>query len=89
MNPSLHMRLLGGFALEQLDTPIVIASPRLTFFYKLGIHGSAGMLELRGRNFLQFEVEVSSTVLPAYAEPTVIRPSVQRDNITMMLVPEL
>ena len=60
-----------------------------TFFYKLGIHGSAGMLELRGRNFLQFEVEVSSTVLPAYAEPTVIRPSVQRDNITMMLVPEL
>ena len=29
MNPSLHMRLLGGFALEQLDTPIVIASPRL------------------------------------------------------------
>jgi phthalate 4,5-cis-dihydrodiol dehydrogenase len=60
-----------------------------TFFYELGVHGSAGMIALRGRNFLQFEVEVSSTVLPAYTEPAVIRPGVRRDNIAMMLVPEL
>lgn len=60
-----------------------------TFFYELGIHGSAGTITLRGRNFLQFEVEVSSTVLPGYAEPAIIRPGVRRDNITMMLVPEL
>ena len=60
-----------------------------TFFYELGIHGGAGTIELRGRNFLQFELEVSSTVLPAYAEPTIIRPAVRGDNVTMMLVPEL
>ena len=36
-----------------------------------------------------FELEVSSKVLPAYAEPTIIRPAVRGDNITMMLVPEL
>jgi phthalate 4,5-cis-dihydrodiol dehydrogenase len=59
------------------------------FFYELGVQGSAGMITLRGRNFLQFEVEVSSTALSAYAEPTIIRPTVRRDNITMMLVPEL
>ncbi len=29
MNPTLHMRLLGGFALEHQGAPIVIASPRL------------------------------------------------------------
>lgn len=81
---ALQVRFAKG-ALAQF----LVTQAASTFFYKLGIHGSAGMLELRGRNFLQFEVEVSSTVLPAYAEPTVIRPSVQRDNITMMLVPEL
>jgi len=50
---------------------------------------AANAAELRGRNFLEFEVEVSSTVLPAYAEPTLTRPTVRRDNITMMLVPKL
>ena len=44
---------------------------------------------MRGRNFLQFEIEVSSGAVAAYGEPTIIRPLVQRDNITMMLVPEL
>ena len=44
---------------------------------------------MRGRNFLQFEIEVSSSAVAAYGEPTIIRPLVQRDNITMMLVPEL
>ena len=34
-------------------------------------------------------IEVSSKLLPAYAEPTVIRPSVRRDTIAMMLTPEL
>src|SRR5690349_12865801 len=29
VTPRLHMRLLGGFALEQHETPITIASPRL------------------------------------------------------------
>ncbi len=60
-----------------------------TFFYELDIHGNAGKITLRGRNFLQFEIEVSSKAVPAYAEPTIIRPAIRRDNITMMLVPEL
>jgi predicted dehydrogenase len=81
---TLQIRFAKG-ALAQF----LVTQAASTFFYELGIHGGAGTIELRGRNFLQFEVEVSSTVLPAYAELTVIRPSVRRDNITMMLVPEL
>jgi predicted dehydrogenase len=60
-----------------------------TFFYEVDVHGTAGKITLRGRNFLQFEIEVSSSAIAAYAEPTVIRPGIRRDNITMMLVPEL
>jgi 1,5-anhydro-D-fructose reductase (1,5-anhydro-D-mannitol-forming) len=60
-----------------------------TFFYELDIHGSGGKLALRGRNFLQFEIEVSSNIVATYQEPTIIRPAVRRDNVTMMLVPEL
>ncbi len=81
---ALQIRFAKG-ALAQF----LVTQAASTFFYELGIHGSAGTIELRGRNFLQFEVEVSSTVLPGYAEPAIIRPSVRRDNITMMLVPEL
>lgn len=60
-----------------------------TVFYEIDIHGSAGKISLRGRNFLQFEIEVSSHAVSAYQEPTTIRPAVRQDNITMMLVPEL
>lgn len=60
-----------------------------TFFYELAIHGRGGQIALRGRNFLQFEIEVSSNKVAAYAEPTVIRPGIRGDNINMMLVPEL
>ena len=59
------------------------------FYFVVDIHGRAGRVTLRGWNFLQFEVEVSSTVNAAYAQPTVIRPGIERDHITMMLVPEL
>ena len=60
-----------------------------TFSYEMDIHGSAGKIALRGRNFLQFEIEVSSNTVATYREPTFIHPAVRRDNITMMLVPEL
>jgi predicted dehydrogenase len=63
------------------------AAPGL--FYDLRIQGRTGSIALRGRNFLQFEVEVFSTTVAAYSEPTVIRPGVRRDNISMMLLPEL
>lgn len=60
-----------------------------TFFYTVDVHGRAGRVTLRGWNFLEYEVEVRSTARPAYADPTVIRPHIDRDHITMMLVPEL
>ena len=55
----------------------------------LQVIGDAGSIALRGRNFVQFDIEIESTVLPAYREPTIIRPGMQRDHITTMLMPEL
>lgn len=60
-----------------------------TFFYTLDIHGRDGRITLRGWNFLQFELEVSSKAIAAYDQPTVIRPRILQDNISMMFVPEL
>lgn len=60
-----------------------------TFFYELSLHGSAGKITLRGRSFLHFEIEVSSTAVAAYHEPTVIRPLLRGDHISTMLMPEL
>jgi len=60
-----------------------------TFFYTIDILGRAGRVTLRGWSFLQFEIEVSSTANPAYAQPSVIRPRIGRDNIAMMFMPEL
>ncbi|TCC54226.1 Gfo/Idh/MocA family oxidoreductase [Kribbella pittospori] len=59
------------------------------FFYDLRIVGSSGFVALRGRNFVQFDVEVQSETLEAYRDPTIIRPAMQGDHITMMLMPEL
>jgi UDP-N-acetyl-2-amino-2-deoxyglucuronate dehydrogenase len=59
------------------------------FFYDLHVIGNSGSIALRGRNFVQFEIEVQSTVVAAYQDPTLIRPLMQRDHITMMLMPEL
>lgn len=73
----------GGFA----QCLVTQAAPSL--FYELDIHGRNGSIALRGRNFLQFEIEVASSSVSTYREPTTIRPAVRRDNIAMMLVPEL
>ena len=59
------------------------------FFYTIDVHGSAGRVTLRGWNFLQFEIAVSSNTNPSYAQPTVIRPRIWRDNVAMMFEPEL
>jgi predicted dehydrogenase len=59
------------------------------FFYDLQLIGRSGSIALRGRNFVQFEVEVLSTALAPYREPTIIRPTMERDHITMMLMAEL
>ena len=40
------------------------------FFYDVKVIGRAGSITLRGRNFVQFEIEVQSDALPAWREPT-------------------
>ena len=59
------------------------------FFYDVRIIGRSGSIALRGHNFAQFEVEVLSTSMSAYREPSVIRPTTQPDHITTMFMPEL
>ncbi|MGA3219642.1 MAG: hypothetical protein ABSE77_11320 [Acidimicrobiales bacterium] len=60
-----------------------------TFFFTIDVHGRAGRLVLRGSGWSQFEIEVSSTVDAAFAEPVVTRPGRQDDHISTMLVPDL
>jgi predicted dehydrogenase len=67
----------------------LVSQAASTFFLMVDIHGRAGRVTLRGWSFLQFEIEVSSSVNARFTQPTVIRPQIEGDNITMMLVPEL
>jgi predicted dehydrogenase len=67
----------------------LVTQSAASFFYDLQVIGGSGSIALRGRNFVQFDVEVHSTAIAAYREPTIIRPTMQRDHITMMLIPEL
>jgi predicted dehydrogenase len=60
-----------------------------TFFFTVDVIGNGGRVTLRGWNWRQFVIEVSSTVNPAYSHPTVISPHIGGDHITMMLMPEL
>ena len=77
-----------GFSDSRL-AQLVVTQKASGFFYEFRIIGSLGFIGLRGRNFVQFEIEVQSDVLEAYREPTIIRPAMRGDNVTMMLVPEL
>lgn len=67
----------------------LVTQSSATFFYDLHIVGQSGSVALRGRNFVQFEVEVHSDAVAAYRDPTIIRPTMRRDHITTMLMPEL
>ena len=60
-----------------------------TFFYEINLYGNTGKISLRGRSFLHFEIEVYSSAVAAYQEPTLIRPLIWGDHIGAMLVPEL
>jgi predicted dehydrogenase len=60
-----------------------------SFVFEFTVEGRAGRIALRARNFLQFDIEVLSSAVAAYQEPTTIHPMARLDNITMMLVPEL
>jgi predicted dehydrogenase len=81
---SIHLDFGGGRLAQFLVT-----QSAHRFFYDLRVIGRDGSITLRGNNFVQYEIEVNSDVLPAYEEPTTIRPSVQGDHIDMMLMPEL
>ena len=79
-----QIHFAGGAMAQCLVTQAASAG-----FYTVDIYGRAGRVTLRGWNFLQYEIEVSSTANAAYAHPTVIRPGFVQDHVTMMLVPEL
>jgi len=55
----------------------------------VNIYGRDGRIGLASSNWLRYEISVSSTTNPAYAQPTTIRPRLRGDPIMMMLVPEL
>jgi predicted dehydrogenase len=59
------------------------------FYFTMDIHGRDGRITLRGWTFVQYEIEVLSTLNPAYAQPTVIRPLSWTGHLESMLVPEL
>jgi predicted dehydrogenase len=68
---------------------LLISQAAPTFFFTLDVIGKQGRVTLRGWNFLHFEIEILSTAVQTYAQPTVIRPRIVRDNINAMFVPEL
>jgi phthalate 4,5-cis-dihydrodiol dehydrogenase len=53
------------------------------------IYGTKGKIDLSCSNWLRYDISVTSSNLPSYAEPTIIRPRLRGDPIMMMLVPEL
>jgi UDP-N-acetyl-2-amino-2-deoxyglucuronate dehydrogenase len=57
------------------------------FFYSIDVVGRDGRVVLRGPDFDQWELEVTSNVVPTYTHPTVVRS--QMDRIGSMLLPEL
>lgn len=60
-----------------------------TFYNNLDLYGRAGRISLRGVDYLNYSVAVVSKILPAYAEPTQIRPRLWGDPKLAMLTAEL
>lgn len=59
------------------------------FYNNLDIYGRDGRISLCGVDYLNYSVEVVSTKLPGYAEPTQIRPRTWGDPKLAMLTAEL
>jgi predicted dehydrogenase len=53
------------------------------------IYGRNGRIGLANSNWLRYEISVFSTTMPAYAEPTTIRPALWGEPVTMMMVAEV
>jgi predicted dehydrogenase len=60
-----------------------------TFFFSVDVLGNQGRVALRGLSWSQYEIELWSSVNAAYSQPTVIRPYMENDHVSTMLVPEL
>jgi predicted dehydrogenase len=80
----IQLRLKGG-GLASLH----VSQAAAALDYGLQINGRSGTVALRGRSLAHFELEVTSKSVAAHPEPTTIRPTVFRDHISTMLVPEL
>jgi predicted dehydrogenase len=79
-----QVRFSGGAVAQGLVTQSAM-QPFCTF----EAHGRAGRVSVRAWNCHQFELEVCSRVIAAYAAPATIRPLIGPDMVGTMLVPEL
>ncbi len=79
-----QIRFAGGAVAQCLVTQAVEG-----WFDFVNIYGREGRIGLASSNWLRYEISVSSSALPAYAQPTTICPGLYGDPIMMMLVPEL
>lgn len=60
-----------------------------SWFDFVNIYGRDGRIGLASSNWLRYEISVSSTAIPAYAQPATLCPRLRGNPILMMLVPEL
>jgi predicted dehydrogenase len=79
-----QMRFANGVTAQCLVTQAADG-----FFNNLELYGRAGRISLRGVDYLNYAVEVVSELLPAYAQPTHIRPRIWGDPKMAMLSAEL
>jgi predicted dehydrogenase len=79
-----QMRFANGITAQCLVTQAADG-----FLNNLDLYGRAGRISLRGVDYLNYAVEVVSEVLPAYAQPTHIRPRIWGDPKMAMLSAEL
>jgi predicted dehydrogenase len=67
----------------------VVTQAAAGFFNHLDIVGRQGSINLRGNGFLHYTVEVTSTALAAYSQPTVIHVPQVDDVRIQMHLPQL
>jgi predicted dehydrogenase len=67
----------------------VVSQRSHSFEYALDVHGSAGRIRVWPVGFLDFAVEVESTVLPEYAQSTRLHTPYEDDARMVMHVPQV
>jgi predicted dehydrogenase len=79
-----HIRFARGAAAQCLVTQAADG-----FYNNLDIYGRDGRISLRGVDYLNYSLEIVSTKLPTYAEPTQIRQRIWGDPKLAMLTAAL